>query len=126
MMRASQSVLLASAQRAATQTSGTIRNAGYRGVRVYLRISAASGTGGLKVILKGVDPVSGQTVDLNTGGTAKTATGTFAYEVYPNAAAAAGNVADAVSRQLPAEFKIEVNHGDASNYTYSASMELLP
>lgn len=125
-MRPGQRVLLPSGTRSADTQTALQRNAGYRGVRLYLRISAASGTGGLKVIVRGHDPASGLKAELNSGGTAKTAAGLYVYELYPDAASAAGDVADAVSRQLPAEWDALVKHGDSSNYTYSLGCEYLP
>ena len=95
----------------------------YRGVRLLLNISAASGTGGLKVIVRARE--GGAVADLNTGGSAQTTTGLKVYEIYPDAAAAAAGVVDAVSRQLPDEYEVAVTHADGSSYTYSLVMEKL-
>ena len=95
----------------------------YRGVRVLLNITAASGAGGLKVIISAI--YAGVAAALNTGGAAQTTTGLKVYEIYPDAAAAAAGVVDAVSRQLPDEYQVEVTHADGSSYTYSAVMEKL-
>jgi hypothetical protein len=120
-----QRTLLASAARTAAIAAPKQTDYCAHGVRVYLDVTAASGTGGLKVIIRGYDRFSGNAVELSTGGTAITATGTYAYELYPNAAAAAGKVADAVSRELPVQWDAEVTAGDSSTYTYSLSCEVL-
>ncbi len=117
---------LASAARTETTASGVFKNPGYRGIRVYLSVTAASGTGGLTVIVRAVEPVSGAKVDLNAGGAAVTTAVKRMYEVYPSAAAASGFVQDAISRQLPGEFDVVVSHGDATSYTYSLAFEFLP
>lgn len=95
----------------------------YRGVRLLLNITAASGTGGLKVVVSARS--GGAVAALNTGGSNQTTTGLKVYEIYPNAATAAAGIVDAVSRQLPDEYQVEVTHADGSSYTYSLAMEKL-
>lgn len=117
-------VLLASAARTAITACPKQADPFCIGVRLYLSVTAASGTGGLQPIVRAYDRVSGNSVALSTGGTAITATGTFVYEFYPNAAAAANNVKEAISRVLPALWDVSVTHGDGSSYTYSISCEV--
>jgi len=116
--------LLASAARTATVASDAINGRRFRGIRVYLDVTAASGTGGLQVKVRAA--LGAKRADLNSGGSAITGTGLKVYEVYPDAAAAANGVYEAVSRQLPSEFDIQVVAGDGSSYTYSVDYELLP
>lgn len=95
--------------------------------RVYLSITAASGTGGLKVQFRGYDKVSGNAVALSQGGAAAiTATGMYVYEMMPNSQAAAGSVEETVGRMLPYTWDVSVTVGDASSYTYSLSADVLP
>jgi len=123
----SRRVALPSATRSSSTVSDRIKNIGrHRGIIVFLDITAASGTGGLKVIVRGYDAF-GLAYDLNDGGTPLTAVGRRMYVVYPATLdAPAGFVADTAQLPLPQEFDIYVSHGDATNYTYAVSYELIP
>jgi len=123
----SRRVALPSATRNASIASERIKNIlRHRGVIVFLDITTASGTGGLKVIVRGYDAF-GLAYDLNDGGTALTAMGRRMYVIYPGTLdTPAGFVADTAQIPLPQEFDIYVNHGDGSNYTYAVSYELIP
>jgi hypothetical protein len=123
-MRTHRRNAISSAARTAAVASSVIDGSRWRGIRIFLDITAASGTGGLKVILRAAS--GAKRAALNAGGTALVATGLKLYEIYPDAAAAAVDVADAVSRRLPAAFDIQVTHDDSSSYTYSVDYELLP
>lgn len=121
--------LLASAARTATTATALIENPGARGIRLFLNVTAAPGVpgaGGLKVLVRARDPISGTKAEINAGGALITTAVFRMYEVYLNAGAAAGFIQEAVSRQLPAEFDVAVTHDDAQSYTYSLSAELLP
>jgi hypothetical protein len=119
-------VLLASAARTATTTASGPTNHNARGVVVFLNVTAASGTGGLQVTLRAVDPVSGASFQLNATPAAVVATGQYAYELYPGASgAAAGSVQQRTAAALPRRFELTVVHGDASSYTYSAGYALV-
>src|SRR5579871_3766078 len=71
--------LLASAARTATTNSAPQTNQNARGVLVYLNVTAASGTGGLRLAVQAQDPVSGNYININLLPTAVTATGLTAY-----------------------------------------------
>jgi hypothetical protein len=116
--------LLASAVRTATTTSAIQKDATQQCVRAYLNITAASGTGGLKLFFQGIDLVSGVAANLNGGGTAIVATGIYVYELMPNNSVAAGAVQETAGRALPCVWDVQVTHGDASNYTYSVGVEV--
>lgn len=116
--------LLPSAARTTQTTTATQTNAGHRGIILYMNVTAASGTGGLTPSLLFVDSLSGATVQA-TLGTAKTATGCFAYTIYPASGLAANNGA-AVASPLPSQWQIKIGVGDSSSYTYSLSADLLP
>ncbi len=115
--------LLASAVRSATTVAGPFTDDFGRFLRLYLNVTAASGTGGLTVQLRGYDPVSGVAMPLNSGGTAITAAGAYVFEFGLAEAAASGAVHDAVARPLPCVYDVQVTHGDGSNYTYSLGAE---
>jgi hypothetical protein len=118
-------ILLTSAARTATTASAAQGDRYAKGVRLYLNVTVASGTGGLQPQIDGYDRVSGTYVALSTGGTAIVATGLYVYEFYPTAPAAAGNVKEAQSKQLPGQWQANVIHGDTSSYTYSLSADVL-
>lgn len=123
----SRRVLLASAARTATTTYAPASKDQFSlGIRFYLNITAASGTGGLKVILRGYDTISNNAVAISTGGTAVTATGLYVWEIYPGVAETVfGNVIERRSTCLPLQWDVQVLAGDGSSYTYSLSGEVL-
>jgi hypothetical protein len=118
-------VALTSATRTATTATAKLPADRFLGIIVYLNVSAASGTGGLKVFVRGYD-ASGNAFKINGGGTAKTATGQYAYVVYPGGGTSAGDIVDIQNAPVPATFDIQVNAADSSNYTYTVSYELIP
>lgn len=100
----------------------------YKGIIVYFNISAGSGGTGLKVLIRGYDPF-GNVYNLNSGGTAITASGKYIYQLYPSAAApgaSGSNIQEAVSGILPSVFDIQVVASDSTSYTYGVSFELIP
>jgi hypothetical protein len=116
--------LLASATRTSTTSSADQTNYNGRGVLVYLNVTAASGTGGLTLTIQAKDPVTGTYQTLNSAPTAVTATGFKTYELYPGAATT-GGLTQAVQQPLPRTWRVQVAHGDSSNYTYSVSASVL-
>jgi hypothetical protein len=120
--------LLASAART-TSTSAGQTNYNARGVTVFLNITAASGTGGLKVRVLSVDPVSSAIVLHFEATTGITATGIYGYEMYPGATTA-GTAGPSLINQrtsgvLPRIWLASVNVSDASSYTYSLGYSLI-
>lgn len=124
-----QGTLLASAARTAVATSANQTNFNSRGVVVYLNITVASGTGGLKLAIQSVDPVSGNTVQHNVTPTAILTAGIYAYELGPGAdtagTAGARLVQERTSAYLPRVWNVLVQPGDATSYTYSIGYALL-
>jgi len=121
-----QMALLESAARTTTQTvASPFDNRWHRGLMLILRISVASGTGGLSVKIRAIDPISAQAVELLADGTPIVATGTYGFVLHPDRGAASGGVRVAIAGQLPMEFDVQVVAGDGSSYTYSLSGELL-
>jgi hypothetical protein len=98
-----------------------------RALRLYLNITAASGTGGLQPIIRGYDKISGATVNLSTGGTAIIATGCYCYEMGLGLLSTAkqGNIEECQNRPAPVQWDVSIAVGDASSYTYSLSAEIL-
>lgn len=115
--------VLASALRTATTESADLTNYNAKGALIFLNVTAASGTGGLQVRFQYKDPASGQYQYMNAAPTAITATGLAVYGLYP-ASLANGN--QMTNQFLPRTWRIQVQHGDGSNYTYSVDAALLP
>lgn len=111
--------LLVSAARTATTTAPTQTNYNAKGVIVVLDVTVASGIGGLTVQVRGKDPVTGKTFNLNGTPTVVTTTGTYAYEVYPGVSGTNGNMLQRTSSAVPRTFDVAVFHADGSSYTYS-------
>ena len=119
-------ILLPSAQRNASTLSSIISHAGYSGCLLYLNITAASGTGGIFPQLVCFDPVTGNSQTNSAfGTTARLAIGLFVYTLYPASGLVTLSGGAAVT-VLPSQFQIRVAHNDATNYTYSLGMTLLP
>jgi hypothetical protein len=119
-------VLLASGARTASTASIKQTDVVCKILRLYLSVTAASGTGGLQPQVRAYDIVSGNSVALTTGGTAITATGTYCYEMGLAEGTAANNVKECVLRPVPYQWDVNVVHGDGSSYTYSLSAEVIP
>jgi uncharacterized membrane protein len=118
--------LLTSGTRTATIATIKQTDAQEQSLRVYVNVSAASGTGGLTVVIRGYDPTSGLPCALTTGGGAITTTGIFAFEMMPSSQSASAAVKETVGRALPYVWDVQIQHGDSSNYTYSVGAEILP
>lgn len=117
--------MLAASARTTAAASADQTNLGCRGVLVVLNITAASGTGGLTLLIKGKDSVSNAYYQLNASPTAIIATGIYVYELYPGSSTAGSAGTTLVNQRtagvLPRTWRINVNVGDASSYTYSVS-----
>lgn len=118
--------LLASAARTVLSASAIQKNHNGRGVQVTLDVSAASGTGGLQLVIQNIDPATTYAFTLTPTPTAVTVAGTYIYELYPGiGASASGLVVQRTSGLLPRSWRIAVLHGDASSYTYSVGYSLI-
>lgn len=117
-------VLFPSAARTTQQTIN-LQNPVWEGIVVYLNVTAASGTGGLEIVVWTVDPVTGNTSDqINSTPTAVTATGGHVYVIRPGGVSGGGPT-QTTAQVLPAKIQVMVHVGDASSYTYSVSCSLL-
>lgn len=126
-------VLLASAARTVATASAKQQDMYARALRLYLSITANSGTGGLQVVFRGYDRVSGTPVALSSGGMPASQTGVWVYEMYtgalpgqiPGDALAFGQILDVCPRPVPYQWDAFVRTLDGSSYTYSLSAELI-
>lgn len=118
---------LESAARTATTQTADIDALGASSILVYLNISAASGTGGLSVGVRGKDPVSGNYASLGTSST-YTTTGirVFAFGRGVGAYTNMNFVWGGIGVPIPDTLRIEIAHADASSYTYSVGYCLVP
>ncbi|MEX2395874.1 MAG: hypothetical protein WD491_02565 [Balneolales bacterium] len=125
----SEGTVFASAARTSTAQSSNMTNYNSKGIMLFLNVTDASGTGGLQVQLRGVDPVSGLSISLHSAPTAITSTGRFGYLYYPGneTAGVSGspNVQEHYSLAVPRTFLVVVLHGDSSSYTYSVGYSLI-
>lgn len=114
--------LLASAARTTGPTTAIQKNYNAKGVIIYLNITAASGTGGLRVFIQMIDPVSGSVTNINAAPTAIIATGLYTYAIYPSMSSGA---TQATSGVLPRSWNVWIQELDASSYTYSLGYSLM-
>lgn len=126
-----QGTLLASGARTTAQ-SVAVTNYNARGILLFLNITVASGTGGLRFSVQVVDPVSGGACNLMapTPTGFITTTGLYAIMVYPgDTATPQGSSSNEVNAHIPAalprNFNVAVQVGDASSYTYSLGYALM-
>ena len=119
-------VLLGSGARVADTASVQQVDRNYRAVRLYLNVSVVPGAGGLQVVIRAIDQISGTAVEISDGGLPVQSTGLYLYEMQPTGRAPepSGNVREVVNRGLPFAWDVLVKHGDASSYTYSLAAEL--
>lgn len=114
--------LLASAQRTATTDSPIQTNHNARGIVVHLDVTAASGTGGLTVQIRPVNPVAGNSAGaFPFSASAIIANSYTPFVLYPGITP--GSLA--ISAALPRSFVVRITHGDGSNYTYSVGYSLI-
>jgi hypothetical protein len=119
-------VALASAARTAQATSANLINYTCRGAFIILNVTAASGTGGLSARFQSVDPISGSVLSIGAAPTAVIATGITTYLVYPGATTGAIGATQSTNGIIPRTFRVLVGVGDASSYTYSVGVTLIP
>lgn len=109
--------VLASAARTATANSEDFLNSRFRGVKIFVKVTAKADTPSITVSIQEKDPVSGEyrTILTSAAITDVTATPTV-LTVYPGVTAAA-NVA--ASEPLGNTWRVVVTHADGDSITYS-------
>lgn len=117
--------IFASAARTSTVTSGDTQNFNHKGIILSLNVTAASGTGGLQLVIQMKDGTAAVYKQLNTAPTAITATGQYVYMLYPGIGDTNSNNAQNISQVLPQNFRVQVIHGDSSSYTYSVYYQMI-
>ena len=118
--------LFALGTRSTTQTGPNVTNQS-RGLLIYLKVTVASGTGGLQVVVDYRDYVLGNICQFTNPVTPITAVGDYLYLIYPGAGQI--NLADTVKQiaqtAVPRGWRARIIHGDASSYEYSVSVSVL-
>lgn len=112
---------LPSATRTATTASADIVGKYATGVEVICNVSAASDTGGLVLKIQGKDQISGNYYDIaatNSVTTPIVIRNIIGANVF-NVAPSGGNVN--VNTYVPWTWRLQMVHGDSSNYTYSCA-----
>lgn len=122
---------LASAARTTTTNSADITTTGYRGINVYVDVTANPGLGGLRVGLTLKDPVTGKLRTLVHTSTLITANSIYVVQFGPgigtlNGATIPTGQCGLCGVQLAQVVQVSIVHTTADSYTYSASYELLP
>lgn len=110
-----------SAARTATPTAVTVRTGRYRGVKLFINVTAITATPSVVPTVDMVDSLSGAVKNLLTGA-AITGTGQTVLTIYPGVTVAANVSAADV---LPESIKITMIHGDADSITYTVAVHLI-
>lgn len=115
--------LLASASRTGQTSSATQTNYGYRGIIIYLDVTAASGTGGLTVNLNYINPLTGRSASTAIG-SARTTASCFVCIIFPAPSLPALS-GGSLTSVLPSQWNVTITVGDSSSYTYSVTADLI-
>lgn len=120
-----QETIFASASRTASANSDDFEQIGFKGVRLYLDVSAASGTTPtLDVKIQAKDKLSGNYIDLTGAAFAqKTTTGTDYLTIYPGIGETAN---EAISDLVPNTWRaVATIGGTTPDFTFSLSAEYI-
>jgi hypothetical protein len=118
--------VLPSAARTATNNSNEIYNpGGYRGIRLFIDVTAQAGSASTVFSIHIKDPVGGDWSATLLSSAALTAaiTAPVVLTVYPGITAAANS---AISQTIGRSFRVTATHGTADAHTYSVAVEFLP
>lgn len=121
-------ILLASTARTVNTVTGVVNLMDCTGVSLVLNITAASGTGGLRIQYALVDPIDKTTYEWSyILGTAKTSTGLIVASIAPGVRDDNTHfVHPTIAKPMNGFAKFAVIHSDASSYTYQLAMIRLP
>ena len=108
--------------RTTTFTSGTQTFGYVRGVLIWIRVTAVSGSPSLVCTIEGCNPVDAATFLTMYTFTAITGTGNYIFQVLPGITPVAGS---AFAGTVPRIFRVVVTPGTADSVTYSIGMDTL-
>ena len=109
--------LLSSAVRSATTSSSTQYSFNARGILLILQITSYVADN-ISLAVKAINPANGAEPALLQGA-ALTATGWYAYLIYPGIGPASAGVTGVESRVLPYRWYVTISHSAGSDFTYS-------
>ena len=122
--------LLASAARITSTATGSLDWSGYSAVIIYLNITVASGTGGIRPFLEYQDPVSNEWRACIVPGSSAITTAVMTPYVYglkvSSGLSVSINAGSVMGIPIGAAVRVNSTHADASSYTYSIGYELIP
>jgi hypothetical protein len=119
-----QSALIASAARTATNNSAEQTNYGNRGVKVFIDVTAVTGSPSVTFSIQEKDSVGGDYRAILTSAAQTAAiTAPVVLTVYPGCAAVANTVAN---EPLSRTWRVAAAHGNADSITYSVSYCYIP
>lgn len=119
--------LLASAARTATTPTPDQTNYNWRGLVLFIDVTARAGATTLTPSLQIKDPIGGDYITVWTAAAAiNTADGSFAYLFYPSPLADAAELyTEAVDLTIPRTWRVNVVHSDGSSITYSVAAGMI-
>ena len=121
--------LIATAAHTADQTSADQKNHGWRGVQIFVDVTALSATPSVVPTLQIKDPSSGVYFDIAafTPITDVTGTGHYVYTILPGAVETiAATDHEIQALPLPSVWRLFMDHADADSITYSVGFSYLP
>lgn len=121
-MEKSRYQLLPLAARTAAATPVRVNSRGTEGIIIYLNVTAASGTGGLVVQLRGFNNEGSPVIFYASPSSVAATSRTYICSPW-NLSAAANGITAVQGVPLPYNFDVNVTHADGSSYTYSLAAE---
>jgi hypothetical protein len=123
--------VLASTARTASTSGSSVDWVRYKGVILFLNVTAASGTGGLAIFPEYQDPVSASWNRIYNYPSTSARITTVGLQILHigrgiGATIGGANQGGFCAAFLSSAIRFTVNHGDASSYTYSLGYELIP
>lgn len=95
-----------------------------RWIRVYVNVTAASGTGGLSLYLEGLNPATATWSEIGYIGIGPNVWNrVFEFGPHVGDTIMGTFQGGAMGLVVPESFRIKIVHADATNYTYSVGME---
>jgi hypothetical protein len=120
--------VLSSAARTASTTSADFVSNGFRGLHVFLNVTAVTGSPMLTMRLQGKCPVTAQYTTIATTTAAITGVTCGQWIIAPGCGTASGaSLNSAVCGiSIPQDFRIQIIHGTADSVTYQVTGVLIP
>ena len=108
-----------------TAVGADITNHNARGVLLHMDLTAAGGVSGVTIAIQAKDPASNKYQTIFVDSSARTATGSYRYLVYPGASASLGSYNATSAGAVPRTWRVIVTNTDGSSYTFSVGYQLI-